>query len=259
MKKKNNKLKILVIIIIIILIFLLFYLFINDDEKNNIVTNNIKDLTASISNITTISILKNEKNYNKKLAKEINNDYKKEINDLKNTLKLNTINSDKKLVNATVIKRSNNYWYNLITIDKGNKNGIKKGSAVINNKGLIGKVIKVNKHSSDIKLLSSLTNKDYVSASFKYDNKDYYGLLSNYNIEKNELILSNVIGDFDINKIKDINVITSGLSDSFSSGLLIGTIKGIKKDSFGLSNTITITPIVDFNNLNIITVIVGDK
>ena len=40
---------------------------------------------------------------------EINKDYQREIKELKNSLELNKINSDKKLVNAIVIKRSSNY------------------------------------------------------------------------------------------------------------------------------------------------------
>ena len=52
-------------------------------------------------------------------------------------------------------------------------------------------------------------------------------------------------------------MVTSGLSDSFSSGLLIGKIKEIKKDSYGISNNIKITPAANFNNIKIVSV-VGD-
>ncbi len=54
---------------------------------------------------------------------------------------------------------------------------------------------------------------------------------------------------FDIQKIKELNVVISGLIDSFSSGLLIGKIKILKKDDFRYSNNIIITPIVEFDNL----------
>ncbi len=255
--KKRKKHRVFIYFFIIVFIFILSYFFINDNVKSNFLFNSIKDLTASISNITSISFIK--KDYSNDIINELNNDYKKEINDLKQILDLNTLNSNKVFINSTVIKRSTKYWYNIITIDKGEKDGIRNNLSVINNNGLIGKVIKVNKKTSDIKLLISNSNNDYISAMFNYNNDYYYGLIDNYDYIKNELTLKNVIGDFDRENIKNINVVTSGLSDSFASGLLIGKIKDITKDTFGLSNIITITPSVNFNNLDIVTVVVGDK
>ena len=94
---------------------------------------------------------------------------------------------------------------------------------------------------------------------FYIDDKPYYGLIDEYSAQKNELLLKNVIGDFDIEKIKNVNVVTSGLSDSFSSGLLIGKIKEVDKETYGISNTLKITPSANFNDLKILTVIVGEK
>ena len=259
-RKKKTKKKIIMVITggitFIFVITLLFYYFLSDNLTNNFVFKNLKDLSASITYILPNTYIKNN---NKELNIEINNDYKKEIEELKKTLKLNTLLSDKEYVNATVIKRSMNYWYNVLTIDKGERDGIKEGEAVINSEGLIGKIIKTNKHTSDIKLLISKTNDNYISAEFNIDNTIYYGLIDEYNLEKNELYLKNVIGDFNKEKVGDVNVLTSGLSDSFSSGLLIGKIKDVKKDTYGISNIMVITPSVNFNNLNIVTVVVGDR
>lgn len=251
-KKKGKKVYFLVFIIFILFIGLLFY-FVNDNRYNNFFLNSLKDLSASVYRLADIPV--NKKNPD--VTNEINKDLEKEIEDLKKTLNLNKTMSDKKLINASIIKRSTAFWYNTITIDKGSKNGIKKGNAVINDMGLIGKIINVNNYTSDVKLLTSKNDNNSISAMFYVDNNPYYGLISEYNIEKNELYLKNVIGDFDINKIKNTNVVTSGLSDSFSSGLLIGKIKEIKKDSYGISNNIKITPAANFNNIKIVSV-VGD-
>ena len=48
-----------------------------------------------------------------------NDNLKDEIGKLKETLNLNTILSDKVYMNATVVTRNIDYWYNEITIDKG--------------------------------------------------------------------------------------------------------------------------------------------
>lgn len=252
--KKRKKKRFILIVPIIVIIFFLLYFFINDKSKNNILTNSLKDLTAGISKIT----IKN-KSDNKILVDEINKDYEKEIENLKKILELNKLNSTKKFINSTVIKRSANKWYDIITIDKGKKDGIKEGLAVINSEGVIGKVIDVNYYSSDVKLIISSNKDSYISAGFSYENNDYYGLISEYNMNKNELKLKNIVGDFNKEKLKGTNVTTSGLTDSFTSGLIIGKIKDIKKDTFGISNTIIITPTVNFSNINIVTVVVGDK
>lgn len=251
MKKKKNKKVIIYIFLLIISVFILFCFLINDNNKNFLILTDVKNITANISGI-------GRKSANKDVINEIDNDYKKEIDNLKNTLKLNKLNSDKKLINSIVIKRSTNYWYDVITIDKGKKDNIKVGLAAINSNGLIGRVINVTNNSSDIKLLTNSKYKNYISVKFEYDNNEYYGLINGYDYKNNELSLINVIGSFDKEKIKDINVTTSGLSDLFSSGLLVGKINEIKKDKFGISNIIKIKPSVDFNELNIIT-IVGDK
>ena len=85
--------------------------------------------------------------------------------------------------------------------------------------------------------------------------KSYDGL-ANY-IKKNELYLKNVIGDF--NDIKNIDVVTSGLSLNEEKGLLVGKIKKVKKEEYGLSNEIIITPSVDFNNINYVSIEVYDE
>lgn len=253
-KKYKYKYKILLIILILLIVFTLFYFFINDKEKDNFFTNTLKDITSYISKITSFSFF-NDTNYNKDLIKELNNDYKKEIEALKDTLNLNKLNSDKKLINCIVTKRSLNYYYDIITIDKGKKDNIEVGSAVINKNGLLGKIIKVNNYSSEVKLLTSLNKDDYISSSFKYDNKDYFGIIKDYDYKNNTLTMIDVIGELNKDTLIGENVVTSPISNKYSSGLLIGKIKDIKKDTFGISNIIIITPTVNFNNINIVSVV----
>lgn len=256
-KKKSKKIKIIFIsIFVLALISFSFLYFINDNRSNNIIFNMTKDLSASISNIISIPYNKINVN-NSDLSKEINKDYERQIEELKKVLELNSTMSDKTLINAKVVKRSTNYWYNIVTIDKGKLDGVTKDLAVINSSGLIGKIIKVNNHSSDVKLLTSKNN-NYISAVFYIGDNPYYGLIEEYDIKQNKLYLKNVIGDFNEDEIKNFNVTTSGLSDSFSSGLLIGKITSLIKETYGISNTIVITPSANFNDIKIVTV-VGDK
>lgn len=257
-KKKNNKiyLKILILIGIIGILFLSLFYFVSD-KKNNIVFSCIKDISAFTSKIFYYPYNKLNEKYTKSdydVIESENKTLKKEIDNLKKELDLKKILSDKTIVNASLIKRSTSYWYNMLSIDKGKKDGIKIGNAVMNNGGVIGKVISVSPNSSEVKLITSKHMDDYISAMFIIDNNSYYGLIDGYDIKKNEIHLKNVIGDFN-SEIIGVNVVTSGLSDSFSSGLLIGKIKKLDKDNYGISNDIYITPSTNINDITIVSVI----
>ena len=251
MKNKKIKYFLLYFVFILILFISIFYVM-NDNNNNNMITKNLKGLSASISEIIYYPAYSNKKQ--DLVINEENKILRKEIEEYKKALELNESLTDRKLVNASVIKRSTSYFYNTITINKGEKNNIKKGNLVINNNGVVGQVIKVNKNSSDIKLLTSKNKNNYLSVMFKYEDNYYYGLIDNYDIKKNELHLKNVIGDF--NNINNLEVYTSGLTDNSSKGLLIGKIKSYKKEEYGISNDIYVTPSVNFNNLNVVSVIV---
>lgn len=254
--KKGKKIYIFIIIIVLIIISLLFY-FLKKENNNNIVFKYIKDInnvTLKIINYPVTSIKSKEEIKNINVVEAENKKLREEIEKYKKELNMKKSITDKKLITGTIIKRSLTYWYDTITIDIGEKDGVRKGDAVINYEGLIGKIIKTNKNSSDVKLLTSKSKNNYVSATFTYKDKVYYGLIDNYNLKTNELHLKNVIGDLNDDVI-GINVVTSGLSDSFSSGLLIGNIKRINKDNYGISNDIYISPSNDFNDITIVTVV----
>ena len=254
--KKGKKVYIFIIIIVLIIVSLLFY-FLNNENNNNIVFKYIKDMNnivAKIVNYPVTSIRTKEEIKNLSVVESENKKLKEEIEKYKKELNMKQSITDKKLITGTTIKRSLTYWYDTITIDIGEKDGVKKGDAAMNYEGLIGKVIKTNKNSSDVKLLTSKSKNNYVSATITYKDKVYYGLIDNYNLKTNELHLKNVIGDFS-DDIIGINVVTSGLSDSFSSGLLIGKVKRINKDNYGISNDIYISPASDFNDITVISVV----
>ncbi|MBQ3475376.1 MAG: rod shape-determining protein MreC [Bacilli bacterium] len=243
MKKNKRKKKYILFVGIGIVSIILVYFFVNDKNK---FLDIFKGLSAS-----TFYIDK-DFNFNKDVLENEIKDLNNQINDLKRMNEIDNVLSDKININASIIKRSPNYWYDIITINKGKKDGVKKGFGVISNNGLIGEIITVNNHSSEVRLICN-TSENYISAKFSYEGKDYYGIIKEYNLIKNELYLENVIGD--LNNISNIDIVTSGLSNNIPSGILIGKIKDIKKDEFNLSNTLIITPSADFNDINLVRVV----
>lgn len=237
MKKKRKRTKYIVFLIIITIFILI---------------NNISELTILKNLSASIFYVSNDTKYNIDNSGEIN-DLKTEIEDLKKELKLDNVLSDKKVIYASIIKRSPNYWYDIITINKGYKDGVEKGDAILDNNSLVGEVVIVNKRTSEVKLISN-NSKNYISAKFNYNGKDYYGIIKKYNVIKDELYLENVIGDLN-EEIINTDVITSGLSSNMPSGLLIGKIVEIKKDKYNLSNTIKIKMHADINDINLVRVV----
>lgn len=182
-----------------------------------------------------------------------NDNLKDEIDKLKETLNLNTILSDKVYMNATVVTRNIDYWYNEITIDKGSKNGIEKGMAVVVPKGLIGQITKVSNYTSTVKLLSNENMSDKISVKIKVGDDYVYGLISAYDAKTNTYTVEGISENVKIEK--DADVVTTGMGTIFPSGLIVGKVKEVTTDNFDLSKVVEVKSSVDFNDIDYVTVL----
>lgn len=182
-----------------------------------------------------------------------NDNLKDEIGKLKETLNLNTILSDKVYMNATVVTRNIDYWYNEITIDKGSKNGIEKGMAVVVPKGLIGQITKVSNYTSTIKLLSNENMSDKISVKIKVGDNYVYGLISAYDAKTNTYTVEGISENVKIEE--DADVVTTGMGTIFPSGLIVGKVKEVTTDNFDLSKVVEVKSSVDFNDIDYVTVL----
>lgn len=182
-----------------------------------------------------------------------NENLQDEIDKLKDTLELNTILSDKVYLNATVVSRNIGYWYDEITIDKGSKNGIEKGMAVVTPKGLIGQITKVSNYSSTVKLLSNENMSDKISVKINVGDDYVYGLISKYDSKTNTYTVEGISENVDISK--DADVVTTGMGTNFPSGLMVGKVKGVTTDNFDLSKVVEVKASVDFDDLDYVTIL----
>lgn len=273
-KKNNTKYFILVGIVLFAVLLAITSNNINDSKDLNFFEKAIKDTGVYTQKIfyapiefvkDKLEVFNEKKDLYKKYTKlkekvektdlyyaEIK-DLQKEVTELKSVLDLNATLSEYTYVNATVVNRNVGYWYNNLTIDKGSKNGVKKGDAVIISSGLIGKVTSVSNFSSNVKLLSSDKISNKISVKIESDNDFLYGLLIGYDIENN---IYKIEGITDSNKVKEGAIVTTtGLTDYFPSGLLIGNVSKIVKDEYDLNSIVEVTPSVDFKNISIVTVL----
>lgn len=175
-----------------------------------------------------------------------------ELKDLKELLKVNESLTDFTLVNATVINRNTSYWNDELIINKGSKNGIEEGMAVIDGYGLIGKVIKTSLNTSTIKLITSNSNDNKVSVKIWIGDDSINKVLEQD--EDNNLIVSGIANNIDI-KVGDI-VTTSGLSDIYPSGIPIGNVLKIDYDKFGISKKVYINHTGDLDNIRFVSVLI---
>ena len=276
MKKRNNKIKYIVIFIIILFALLIALTSKSLEEKRdlNFFEKAIKDTATFTQKIfytpidfvkDKIKMLEETKDLYKKytdLKEKVEKtelyysqieELQKEVTELKSTLDLNATLSEYTYVNSTVVNRNIGYWYNTLNIDKGSKNGIREGDAVITPEGLIGKITSVSNFSSTVKLLTSDEISNKISVKINSNDKYFYGLLIGYDKEKN---IYNIEGITDSSSIKEGDLVTTtGLTDYFPSGILIGRVSKIVKDEYDLNSLVEVKPSVNFEDISIVTVL----
>ena len=187
------------------------------------------------------------------IQKNINSSLEKEIEELKEVLELNKTLTEYEPINATILSRNKSYWFNTITIDKGQKNGIQKDMAVITSKGLIGKISSVSDNSSEVKLITSDDTNFQISIAIKTNGVDNFAILNGYD-KKENLIKATGIDKTTVINEGDV-VSTSGLGTMFPVGIYIGTVEKIEGDKYNLSKTIYIKTYQNFNDIHYVTIL----
>jgi len=180
--------------------------------------------------------------------KELEEENKK----LKELLEFNNTMSDFSTISSVVVNRNTNYWNSELTINKGSLDNIKEGMAVVDGKGLIGKVIDVSLTTSVVKLITSYDKTNRISVKiWSSDGSSVNKILEvDHN---NNLIIGGIDNTYDI-KIGD-RVTTSGISDIFPSGLTIGEVSIIEDDYYGISKKIYVKHISELDNIRFVSVL----
>ena len=276
MRKKKLKVKhvFIIIVTIVIVIVAIFSYTIKEDRDLNKFEAFIKDGVTSVEKvifypfrvvIDRINDFKELKGIRKKyqtLLPEVeridslnaeNIELRKQLTKLKEELKIDYTVNDYEFLNATVISRNINHWYNTITIDKGTYNGVGNDMVVVNSKGLIGKVINVTTFTSDVRLVTTSDTNNKISVTISNGKTSVNGLIREYNYQDNYLLVEGVSNTEKIGT--GYYVYTSGLGGVFPSGILIGTVEDITTDEYGLTKIISVSPAVNFADINYVAIL----
>lgn len=222
---------------------------------NKISTNIGKKLSDVFSNIGNIRRYPKE---NKELKDKIaeleeenrnlkniigKSDYLKRESELQNNTKFN-------LVSAQITSKESGNWYDRFLIDKGQKDGIKKGATVIQGielekdiiqEGIIGRVVDVGDNWA--KVVSIIDEENRIS--FKNIRTQDGGILSG-SIESE---LGGYLFDSKADIIVGDKLFTSGLGKAFVKDIYIGEVQEVINVEEELMKRIVVKPAIDFKKL----------
>lgn len=156
------------------------------------------------------------------------------------------------LIEAKVVSNSINRHDNLITIDKGRKDGIEPDMGVVCGTGIVGVVYLVGDHYSVV--VSALNNRSRISCSVR--SQGYFGYLTWDGGDPTRAFVEDIPRHAKLRKGDWIE--TSGYSSIFPPGVSVGQIEKIYNSSDGLSFRLLIKLSTDFGYLHDVCVI-SDK
>lgn len=156
---------------------------------------------------------------------------------------------------AEVIARDPSNWFNVISIDKGERHGIQKDMAVVTDKGLAGYVISTTHSTSKVMLITD--ERSSVSAMIQRTRDN--GVVKGSIDPAPSGYLKMVFLPHDANLVKGDIVISSGLGGLIPKGIVIGEVEEANKESYELMQHAIIKPSVDFLKLERVFVIKGEK
>lgn len=177
---------------------------------------------------------------------------KYELNELRNLYELDQKYSGYEKIGARVIGKNPGNWFSVFIIDKGEADGIKKDMNVMAGSGLVGIVTEVGPNWATVRSIiddSSNVSGQVLSTS---DNLMVTGDLLSMD---QGVIRFSQLSDEENNVVEGDQIVTSDISDKYLPGICIGYVKTIETDSNNLTRSGTLTPVVDFDHLDIVLVI----
>jgi rod shape-determining protein MreC len=160
-------------------------------------------------------------------------------------------NPENRYLAAAVIGRDPSPFLHYVIINRGSNDGILRGMPVVTNQGLIGRIDAVIADAARIQLITDPASSVNVRLQ---------------NAETEASLVGSVTGDVTLQLIpQDINVqagdlvLTSGLGGGYPPDLIIGQVVNVRSRDFDLFQQATVQPVVDFNRLEIVLVIVNFK
>ncbi len=163
--------------------------------------------------------------------------------DFKSTLQAETIP-------AQVVVHDLTGWFQTLMVDKGFRDAIAPDMAVVNDEGVVGRVLDVSDRYARVLLITDAGS----SIDAIVQRNRVRGILSGK--DANTCVLKYVRGNLDV-QVGDL-LVTSGKDGLFPKGLRLGTVQGVYKDPLDLFQRIDVKPVVRLSALEELLIIKRD-
>lgn len=157
---------------------------------------------------------------------------------------------------SRIISRAPDQWQDNFTIDKGSRDGVSEGMAVMTTEGLIGIVERANSNSSFVEIITTNNSQSRLSVEIETADETVYGNVLEYDPVKNHLIIENIQNRSNV-EVGDA-VYSSGLAGNLPEGLIIGEVDRVQSDEYGLSERAYVTLAADFHHVDLVFVLKRD-
>jgi rod shape-determining protein MreC len=152
-----------------------------------------------------------------------------------------------KKVVAQVIAQDVSPEFRMIRINKGSDQGVIAGMAVVALEGVVGRVIRTGRDFADV--LTLLDSSSAIDSLLQRNR--VRGVIEGQG--------SPVLSMKYLRRTDDVQegdmIVSSGIGGLFPKGLTIGKVISVKKKNYGISQLVEVSPSVDFNRLEEVTVI----
>ncbi|MBR2156232.1 MAG: rod shape-determining protein MreC, partial [Clostridia bacterium] len=153
------------------------------------------------------------------------NTLREENERLKGLLNYTDITQNYTYVTARVIGKSQGVWFSEFTVNAGRNDGVMENQAVVNSKGLVGRVSSVSANTCKVTSIIDSTSDVSVMVERTRDYGFARGIL---NVDKNEkLELYYLPSGYDL--VPGDNILTSGIGGIFPKGIAIGTVTEVSR------------------------------
>ncbi|MBP5608239.1 MAG: rod shape-determining protein MreC [Lachnospiraceae bacterium] len=219
-------------------------------------------LVAMVKERYTIEELKEE---NRRLSDEIDELNRQnaqliqdgyELSELRRLYELDNSYSEYEKTGATIIAAGSGNRFNSFIIDKGREDGIEKDMNVIAGSGLVGIVADTGRNWSRVNTI--ISNGTNVSAAVLHSG-DNLIVSGDMELMQQGRIRFSQLFDKDENVHPGDKIVTSNISDKYLPGILIGYVASVDMDSNQLTYSGQITPVVDFEHLGYVLIIMEKK
>jgi rod shape-determining protein MreC len=151
------------------------------------------------------------------------------------------------MIGAEVIGQDPSSWFRSVIVDKGERDGVKKGMAVISPAGVIGQILKTAPHYATVLLITDYTSAidstvERTRAKAIIEGKGENRCQLKYLLRAEEVAVGDV-------------VVTSGMAGNFPKGLMVGKVNKVDKKGHGVFQYAELVPSVDFTEVEEVFVI----